>query len=445
MPLADIVQVQITAVTGGLTLAGFGTPLILGGYSKSYPERVRYYASDTALASDFPAGTPEYAAAAAIFGQDPAPTQVGVGRCALPPTQHWTVTPLVTLENVPYVLTIGGIDYTFTDTVDTSPTAAQIVAGLIAVVNAATGTHGLTAAGTNALTLTAAPGAWQSVQVGNVNYLSIVQDHADPGIATDLDAIALESPDWYSVVNPWNSTAELLATAHWVEANGKQYLAQTQETQAINTTAAYEATIASGPVSAAYQAMQLGYKRTAVVYDPSNGAFLDAGMLGACLPLTPGSETWALKSIAGVPARTYTGTQIVNMQSKNCGYYYTVAGRNITMQGKVCDAEFIDTIRFLDWQTQDIQGAVFLLLANASGKIPYTDAGATLVQAAVLTSLQRGEDVGGLVKGSSKVTVPLVASQAPSDVANRFMPGVGFTALLAGAIHKVQIQGTVTV
>jgi hypothetical protein len=435
MPASDVVDVQIIAQTGGLSVPGFGTPLILGGYSKTYPERVRFYSDLPSVAADFAAGTPEYLAAQAILAQNPHPTRLAVGRCALPPTPRWTVTPVVTNQAVTtYKVWIGGVAYSFTS--DATPTAAEVVTGLTAAVNAATATHGLTASGAATLVLTGAAGAWQSVKVDDVNLLRIVQDHADPGIATDLAAIVLETSDWYALVNPWNSTAEVLAIAAWAEANGKLFLAETQETEVIDTADATANDVA-------HQLKALAYRHTACVYDPDNSAFLDAGMLGACLPLDPGSETWALKTIAGVPARNHTATQLANLRAKNCGWYYTIFGRNVTQQGKTADAEFIDTIRFIDWQTIDIQSRVFLAMANAK-KIPYTDAGATIIQGQVIASLEAGETVGGLVPGSSVVTVLKVSAQNPIDRANREMGGVEFTAGLQGAAHLARIRGTVT-
>ncbi len=436
--LSDVVQVSVSLISGGLSLAGFGTPLILGGYSKAWPERVRFYQDLVGLAVDFPAGTPEYLAAQAIFAQNPHPSKVAIGRCALPPTQRWTVTPLdpAAFEAI-YTIRIGGVAYSATGNQEAGPSG--VVAALIPVINAATATHGLTASGTDTLILTGEPGAWQYLEVGDVNLLRVVQDHADPGIATDLAAIALETADWYALLNPWNSTAEVTAIAAWAEANQKLFIAQTQETEVIDT--------ADGTATdIAHSEKDLAHSYTSVWYSPSNGDFLDAGLAGACLPLDPGSETWALKTIAGVPVRTYTSTQIANLQAKRCGYYYAVAGRNVTQEGKVASSSigFIDMRRFLDWQVQDMQARCFVAMAT-SKKTPYTDGGMAILQAAILASLEAGENVGGLVKGMSSCTVPKVGSQSPVDRANRYVPGITWAAQAQGAAHKLSIQGTVTV
>jgi hypothetical protein len=92
-----------------------------------------------------------------------------------------------------------------------------------------TGTNQLVAAlagsaGSRTLTLTAAAAAkFFGLRVYKRAALSIKQDHADPGIATDLAAIKLESNAWYGLITLFNSEALCNAAAAWVEANSKLY------------------------------------------------------------------------------------------------------------------------------------------------------------------------------------------------------------------------------
>jgi hypothetical protein len=325
--------------------------------------------------------------------------------------------------------------YSFTS--DATPTAAEVIAGLVSAINAGTGTHGLTAANqTTYMSLTAALGAWQSVEVLDVNLLSLEQNQADPGVAADLAAIQLEQPDWYALVYPWNSKACILAAAAWVEANEKLFVAQSQET-AIITTAE------GGATDVAKAVKDAAYARTAILYDPNNGSFADAALLGRMLPEDPGSETWALKTLAGVTARGYTGTHLTNLKAKRAGWYYAIAGRNLTQEGKSGAGEWIDTVRGRDALKVDMQGRLLLRLADAK-KVPYTDAGATIVQSEVTASLDAFVRRGFIAEGSVVVAVPKVSTQSPTDRGNRFFPGVTFTGTLAGAIHKISLQGTLT-
>jgi hypothetical protein len=434
VPLSDIANISISTSGGGLSLPGFGTALILGGYSKTWPERVRTYGGLADLTVDFAVGTPEYIAGAAIFGQNPRPTTVKVGRGTLKPTQKWTLTPDVSTQAVQtYRVKIAGVAYDFVS--DATPSAAEVVTGLIAVINAATGVHGLTASGATTLVLTAAQGAWQEVEVGDVNLLSLEQDHADPGVATDLAAIQLETADWYGLITLWNSKACVLAAAAWAEANEKLYVAQTQDTPCI-------AVAEGGATDVMKSAKTAAYARTSLWYDPSNKPVLDAGLVGRMFPEDAGSETWALKTIAGALARTFTGTHLANLKAKYGNWYYSIAGANVTSpdSGRVSANEWIDVIRGRDALKVDMQGRIFDRLRSAK-KIAYTDAGATIVEGEIKASLTAFTGRGFIAEGSWAVTTPKVATQSSTDRGNRYFPGIAFTGNLAGAIHKLAITG----
>ena len=53
-------------------------------------------------------------------------------------------------------------------------------------------------------------------------------------------------------------------------------------------------------------------------------------------------------------------------------------------------------------------------------------------------------DIEGNLVPSYTIQVPLSMTISPNDKANRILRDVYFTARLAGAIHVVQIQGTLT-
>lgn len=431
MPLSDIAQVSISTSGGSLSLPGFGTPLIAGGYGKSWLERVRTYSTLAEVQADFAVGTPEYLAAQAIFSQNPRPPRLKIGRCALPPTQRWKVVPTVSALQA-YKLKVGSQEASYTS--DSSPLVAEIVTGLIAAINGLSA--GVTASdGTTHVVITGTAGSWQSIEALDPNLLSVEQDHADPGIVTDLGAIQLEDSDWYGLLTLWNSSAYVLAAAAWAEANEKLYVAQTQDTSCI--------LVAEGSATDVMKAAKTAaYARTSVWYDPSTIPALAGGLLGALLPRDPGSETWALKTIAGAIARRYTGTQLANLRAKYGNWYYSLAGANITSSdsGKVAANEWIDVVRGRDALKVDMQGRIFDLLRK-SEKIPYTDPGSVAVQGAIQAALQTYVLRGFIAEGSTSVYVPKVKDQSPVDRSARFFPGITFKGDLAGAIHKLSISG----
>lgn len=432
MSAGDIVQVTITAQTTQVTRAGFGTPLILSNHSE-FTDLVREYRDlDGMIVDGLGSGTPEYKAANAIFAQSPRPEKVKIGRRGTPSTLKYTLTPTAK-DDTDYRVTINGVDYIFTS--GTSATAGDIVTGLIALINVSTTDNIVTASGTTTLVLTAdAAGVWFDLEA-DTSLLAIACDNAATNLADDLAAINLFDPDWYAIVSTSKSAAEIAAIASWAESAKRLFVAASNDT----------AIFGAGSSDVASTLKTAAYDYSAVIYHPTPGAFADAAWLGRCLPLTPGSETWKFKTLAGVPAVSLTPSQRANITGKNAAVYTTVSGVNMTQEGVTASGEFIDNRRFLDWCAARVAEDVFSLLANAD-KVPYTDAGAVGVGSVIKAVLDEGVAVGGFASTPEPtVTVPKVASQSTGDRAARKLAGIKFTATLAGAVHSVNIQGVVSI
>lgn len=441
MPLSDIVSVTISTDSVGVSQAGFGVPLILS-HTASWTERVRSYTSLSAVAADFATTTPEYLMATALFAQSVKPTKIKIGRCANKPTQKYSIVPTVANSTV-YTVVIGSTSYSYTS--DASATNDEITDGLQTLINAGSGdTTTATvpgSSGSHVLTLTAnAAGNFDSVYVADTSLLSITQDHADPGLAADLAAIALQDNDWYFILNPFNSKACALIIAAYAEANNKIFIAQTGDSN--------NATLALGSDSTTSlmgQAKTSAYARTAVIYHPNIKEFADAAWIGKCGPLNPGSETWAFKTLSGVSADNLTATHITNIEAKYGSYYVVIAGVNVTQRSLVSSNEYIDVIRFRDWLKARMQERIFSRLA-AMAKIPFTDQGIAVIENEVRAQLQEGVDAGGISTNPAfVVTVPKASAVSSANKTARLLPDVKFTATLAGAIHKTTITGVVSV
>lgn len=436
--LSDIVSITIVLQTGGITQAGFGTPLLLS-HSAAFAERVRFYQDPEGVAADFAVTTPEHRAASKIFSQNPRPERVAIGRAALKPTQRFKI-GAVSVQNLhKYIVKIGTTDVEYTS--DGTATNDEIVAGLAAAITtlapAGFAATAIGVVGSQVLQILAsAPGNWLDITAPDPTYLSFVQDHADPGVATDLTAIKLESNQWYHLVTWFNSEAYVLAASAFVEANKKLYTPDFADSEVITVAESGLATDVAHDLKAS------AFNRTGGCYHPNNAQFFGAAWPGAVLPLNPGSETWKFKTLAGVAVYALSETQKINAQDKRCNLYLEYAGRNIATEGVVASGQFVDTIRFRDWLEARIQERLFLALAN-SKKVPYTDEGIAILQAALFAQLQEGVDVGGLVKDSIVIQAPTAASANPVDKANRILRNLNFTAELAGAIHKVFIQGQI--
>jgi hypothetical protein len=84
LDLSYVVDVSVVVSNPGVTEAGFGTPMIVS-HTAAWAERTRTYTSMDGVVLDFAATTPEWAAAAAVFAQEPRPPQLLIGRAAVAP------------------------------------------------------------------------------------------------------------------------------------------------------------------------------------------------------------------------------------------------------------------------------------------------------------------------------------------------------------------------
>lgn len=438
--LSRVVTMNITRSTLGVKQVGFGVALILSA-NAAFAERIRFYDDLDAVEADFATTTVEWAYAAALFGQEIQPEQIAIGRCANKPTQKYTITPTV-VNSTLYRVTIGTTNYDFTS--DASASDTEIVDGLAALINADSALN-ITATtpgspGTETLVLTGdAAGNYNAVSVGDVSLLSIIQDHADPGLAADLAAIANENNGWYMILYPYSSKAcgDIIAT--YAEANKKIYLADSNDTASISVVVGTDTN-----TSLMGRAKAAGYDRTAVWYQPDLASELGAAIAGRCAPTDPGSETWNLKNLSGPTAAVLTGTHLTNLDAKNGNYYIEMGGVSVTQLGKMASGEYIDVIRFSDWLEARIAEEVFSVLIN-NEKVPFTDQGIALIQGAIQNVLNQGVAVGGLAaEPAPRVTVPKASAVSTNNKAARTLTGVKFSGTLAGAVHKVSIAGNLS-
>ena len=175
--------------------------------------------------------------------------------------------------------------------------------------------------------------------------------------------------------------------------------------------------------------------------------------MALCFGYDPGSETWAYKALSGITPGDYTSTQKDQMDENNVNYYVSVAGADITYDGKTCGGEFVDNIRFRDWLLTRLQLEIFQLFV-ANRKIPFTDAGIALVENRIRYVLKQGQEAGGiaadtydgdnLIPGFT-VSVPAAKDIPAAEKKQRRLSGITFQATLAGAIHLVEIRGSVVI
>ena len=179
--------------------------------------------------------------------------------------------------------------------------------------------------------------------------------------------------------------------------------------------------------------------------------YINVAFAVACLQYEPGSETWAFKTLNAVSVAELTATQMQALQEANISYFVEYGGKAITQGGKTVSEEWIDTVRFMWWLKSFMQECIYNLFITHP-KIPYTDNGITQVQNQMVYALKRGQAMGGIAPteydedGNATpgytTTVPRARDLTQAERASRQLKGCKFTARLAGAIHYVEVRGT---
>ena len=190
------------------------------------------------------------------------------------------------------------------------------------------------------------------------------------------------------------------------------------------------------------------YLRTFGIY--SENKYAHIAWMAKVFNHDPGSETWAFKTLNGVAASPISSSQTRELESENLNYYIACAGKNITQNGKMIGGEWIDVIRFRDWLKNRMQIQIYRLFIK-NPKIPYTDAGITLVENQMFAVLKDGQMAGGIAEteydedeneiSGYTITVPRAASLGSDQRAKRILPDCKFSARLSGAIHAVELRG----
>lgn len=437
MPISDVANIAISVSGAGPTLAGFGEPMLLV-YHTNYTDRVREYSSLSDVAADFAVTHPGYLMAQAVFAQIPSPPALKIGRRALAMTQVLNVTCLSTSASDTYTFSLrspGGSWHTLN--VASTGVPATDVATINTAVTALGIAH-LTATHTttpNVLILTMAAGYLLDIQPDTA-HCSFADVTTDPGIVTDLTAVVAADPNFYGILSDSQSLAEVEALAASVEAQTYIYIYNNSDTANANP---------SSTTDVMYVLKNSAYERTSGLFAQSQLlCYSAAAWMGRMFPTIAGSENWAFKTLASIPADALTTAQIHAVENKNASIYTALAGLNLTQFGKTPGGEWIDIVRGTDALTNAMQIGILALQAN-SLKVPFTDAGVDMYRNVIVGTLKQFTDTGFIASSPAPtVSLPKVAALTSTSKSSRNLPLVSFAAVLAGAINSTTINGVLT-
>lgn len=163
------------------------------------------------------------------------------------------------------------------------------------------------------------------------------------------------------------------------------------------------------------------------------------------LPLAPGSASWAFKQLNGVKKEKLNTDTIERLKKAHINRHIDISDSGVTMDGKVMSKEYIDIVHGIDWLHVRIQERLFRLLI-INEKIPYTLKGIDLVRSEIMAQLKEAVYRGLLApEPEPTVSIPSIEDIDPATRGQRRLPDVRFSGRLAGAIHEIEIRGTVTV
>lgn len=424
--LTDIIEINISRETAAVAQTNFNVPLFISAHTK-FAERARSYTSLPAVAADFGPTDSAYVAAQKLFGQALTPSRIVIGRRLVPSS---TVS-VSTAGAGTYTLTINDVPFSFVAT--SSNTSIQIATGLKASYDV-TPITGVTVTDKLDGTLTVASTVGYSLDVSS--NLGQANSPSTESWVTSLNAVTTVDNSWYVVSIESHIEADVLEVAGQIEGMKKVFATSSQSSD-IKTTSATDTFS---------KLKALGYQRTFGIYSATaDSEYPECSWVGYQLQEQPGSNTWAYKALAGATVSSLSPTESTNVLNKNGSTYETVGGLNSTIGAKMFGGEWIDVIIFVDWLEQRMKERLWNRMAN-SKKIPYTAAGAAIIEAEIRAQLNDGIRVGGLANSPAPtVSVPDVLTLSTNLRAQRVFEGITFEARLAGAIHFVKIAGTVTV
>lgn len=184
--------------------------------------------------------------------------------------------------------------------------------------------------------------------------------------------------------------------------------------------------------------------RVFLIYSPNN-EHLAAAWMGKLLQEKPGEATWAYNELKGVKPYGLTPQKVDELEKVNINRYIGIKGIGVTLDGKMASGRFIDMTMSIDWLHVRIQERLFRLLM-INKKIPYKVKGIDLVRSEILAQLKEAIYQGVLAEDPEPmVSVPTPEEAGENSRKERVLRKVSFSGRLAGAIHKIEIQGVVTV
>lgn len=291
--------------------------------------------------------------------------------------------------------------------------------------------------------------------------VSFRDDAGAETITESLNAIEDVNPNWYFfcftkevrdliIINGADDPACIEAAA-WAQSRVKMFA---------NIANAVD-TLDGGVSTDITSLLQLGlYTRTFMNYSTHVDEYSAASTVGRAATVnfgqTNSTVTLKFKQLPTITPETLTTSQYNVLKSKRGNAYYTVGNATdaVAMYGEsfMSGNLFFDEVHNIDWLTNAIQNQVFGYLFTRNTKVPLTNKGGAQLEQQVIKVLDEAVNNGmigpgttseGLYLPNGYITVVQKVEDIPqADKEARVGPNITFVALLQGATHFIQINGT---
>ncbi len=462
--LSSIAKVIIDLRTAAIGTANFGIPMIMAPLGSQFLDRV--YTLESAndavdmVGADGVTKLPADVVRAVqiAFSQKPRIDKVMLGKIIENTLFTVTCTGLTAVGDDAGIV-IDGTLYKYVATA-TNETATKVRDGLYALVNVPTVTDRYIlalvggATGTGFTLLPKNPSAPYSVtnMPGDINANVTTSSTMAGGTGNiynpQLTEIQGIDNTWYGFTILGVTDADQPEIALWAESAEPpvQYWTTSNTPDIWETTAAVGTDILS-------QLKAQQYERTSMTPTMNLDQMDHIAAMARFYVGSPGSIVAGLKTLTGITPTAFTAQQGKNVMDKN-GNTYEKYSNNVYVfnPGKAVSGNWLDEVRDRDWLVNYIQTSMASALLRAP-KIPYTNQGiAVLVN--VLNGCLRFAQKQGVIAPDQVDdlgnTVPGFVIEAPNALSVPFdqkasrVLNLKFTALLAGAIQQVVVEGVLT-
>jgi len=248
-------------------------------------------------------------------------------------------------------------------------------------------------------------------------------------LADVMNELIKSHNDFFYLVSVEQGDEEIKALAEWTSTQNKIYVATTSN---VNLK----------------EELEGKYDNVFIIVYNQPELYPDAGLVGALAPQQVGSYTYTFTTINGIPPAQYDNTTINAIHEANMNTYIREGGVNIVSNGQATSGEYIDVIEGQYFINAKITENVFGLLARLP-KLPQSNGGISLTTDQLDLALSESGENGIIATTGGEfeytIDIPDINDIPTNDKANRILPDINWTATIAGAFEKVEINGVLTI